>query len=621
MYYFQYTKAWFTLNFIADHALKFPLSTFVKVDQLVIFPVKLRSYGISATCRLQFPGLATISYDDTDESIQHRFHQPSVYTAITFCNAYGKRFFSPSISIHIQSDLSNPIFDTTCSSQVQSMERDLILKCQHTYVYPVDYHLVFRHRSIGKSSGAFDSNKFQSKAIETVQFTINVIDQAIYTPGTHNIALILENQVSLKETWLRLTFYRPIRRMSVQTTPFVSSVKFPIEVDLGYGAPANITVEIQRYPSKVTVATIQSSCSGSATCGIVVVMVSVPATGVKYQAVVNASNAVSSITRTSAPFEAHPEIYDVYIMPRQQLYVNKEAVLLVFVRGDPADWKISLSYAGNTVEFPFTIGGSQNIRTIAIQAPIDIQLYKQLEIRGNFPTAGSHEITSVVYEANDSKQKFTFREKVFVQDTPTCLNSVEIRDGSNTQDRKQPLKIATRAVFSVKTQFTCAGIARYSYEWKVLKYEGSRDLIRNEVTFMGTKDGNAFLIKQFDLNPNYYIINVNVTLFDERNQSIGEKSAFTLINVVKLNMSVFLQSGTVRHIGKYPLVCAYLYDSILAGSSLQSLCYWYTLLIPIAEYQWIATIATIAVFWLVQGSPNYGPRAKSGPRSHFIRPA
>jgi len=186
----------------------------------------------------------------------------------------------------------------------------------------------------------------------------------------------------LKETWLRFTFYRPIRRMSVQTTPFVSSVKFPIAIDLGYGAPANITVEIQRYPSKVSVATIQSSCSGSITCGIVVIMASVPATGVKYQAVVNASNAVSSITRTSAPFEAHPEIYDVYIMPRQQLYVNTEAVLLVFVRGDPADWKISLSYSENTVELPFTIYGSQNIQTNAIQAPIDIQLYKQLEIRG-----------------------------------------------------------------------------------------------------------------------------------------------------------------------------------------------------------------------------------------------
>jgi len=26
-------------------------------------------------------------------------------------------------------------------------------------------------------------------------------------------------------------------------------------------------------------------------------------------------------------------------------------------------------------------------------------------------------------------------------------------------------------------------------------------------------------------------------------------------------------------------------------------------------------------FSVGQGSPNYGPRAKSGPRSHFIRPA
>ena len=563
MHYTVYYNGWLILNFIADHTLKFASPTFVKVDQLVIIPVKLRSYGISANCDLQFPGLATISYDDTDESVQHRFHQPSTYTAAPHCNAFGKRFFSPRISVHVQSDLSHPTFDITCSSQIQSMERDLILKCQHTYVYPVDYHLVFRHRSIDKSSGPFDSNKFQSKAKETVQFTVNIIDQALYTPGTHNIALILENHVSLRETWLRLTFYRPIRRMSVQTTPFVSSVKFPIEVDLGYGAPANITVEIQRYPSKVTVATAQSSCSGSVTCGIVVVMASVPATGVKYEAVVNASNAVSSITRTSAPFEAHPEIYDVYIMPREQLYVNKEAVLLVFVRGDPADWKISLSYGGNTVEHPFTISGSQNIQTVAIQAPIDIQLYKQLEIRGNFRTAGSHEITSVVYAANNSKQKFTFREKVFVQDTPTCLASVKIRDGSNTHGGRQPLKIATRAAFSVETQFTCAGVDRYTYQWKVLKYEGSRDLIRKEVPFNGVKDRNQFLIKQFDLNPNYYIIKVIVTLFNERNQSIGEKSAFTLINVVKRNMSVFLQTGTVRHIGEYALFCASLAISFL----------------------------------------------------------
>jgi len=108
----------------------------------------------------------------------------------------------------------------------------------------------------------------------------------------------------------------------------------------------------------------------------------------------------------------------------------------------------------------------------------------------------------------------------------------------------------------LKTQFTCAGVDRYTYQWKVLKYEGSRDLIRKEVPFNGVKDRNHFLIKQFDLNPNYYIIKVIVTLFNERNQSIGEKTAFTLINVVKRNMSVFLQSGTVRHIGKYPLVCA-----------------------------------------------------------------
>jgi len=27
------------------------------------------------------------------------------------------------------------------------------------------------------------------------------------------------------------------------------------------------------------------------------------------------------------------------------------------------------------------------------------------------------------------------------------------------------------------------------------------------------------------------------------------------------------------------------------------------------------------VIYLAQGSPNYGPRAKCGPRSHFIRPA
>jgi len=111
------------------------------------------SYGISATCRLQIPGLATIFYDDADESIQHRFSQPSTQTAVPTCDAYRKRFFSPSISIHVQSDLSHPMFYITCSSQVQSMEQDLALNCQHTYVYPVDYHLFFRHRSIDKSTG------------------------------------------------------------------------------------------------------------------------------------------------------------------------------------------------------------------------------------------------------------------------------------------------------------------------------------------------------------------------------------------------------------------------------------------------------------------------------------
>ena len=535
----------------------------MKTKEVVTFPVLLGKYKISANCDLDFLTIPGISYTEVDEYIQHRFDEPKTYITVSACTAYSLAFQSPTVVIHVESDLNETTLDLSCTSPVQPMNQDITLTCQHAYVYPIDYHLVFRHRSIHKTTGPFDSNKFQSKAKEAVQFTINIIDQALYTPGTHNIALILENHVSLKETWLRFTFYRPIRRMSVQTTPFVSSVKFPIEIDLGYGAPANITVEIQRYPSKVAVATIQSSCSGGATCGIVVILASVPATGVKYQAMVNASNAVSSITRTSAPFEAHPEIYDVYIMPRQQLYVNTEAVLLVFVRGDPADWKISLSYSGNTVEFPFTISGSQGLRTIAIQAPIDIQLYKQLETRGNFPTAGSHEITSVVYEANDSKQKFTFREKVFVQDTPTCLTSVKIRDRSNAHGGRQPLTIATRAAFSVKTQFTCAGVDRYTYQWKVLKYEGSRDLIRKEVPFNGVKDRNQFLIKQFDLNPNYYIINVNVTLFDERNQPFGEKSAFTLINVVKPNMSVFLQSGTVRHLGKYPLFCASLAMSFL----------------------------------------------------------
>ena len=528
----------------------------MKTNEVVTFPVLLGKYKISANCDLDFVSIPQIPYTEDDEYIQHRFDEPNTYITVPDCTAYGLAFVSPTVVIHVESDLNEDTLDLSCTAPVQPMNQDITLTCQHTYVYPVDYHLVFRHRSIHKTTGPFDSNKFHSKAKEAVQFTINIIDQALYTPGTHNIALILENHVSLKETWLRFTFYRPIRRMSVQTTPFVSSVKFPIEIDLGYGAPANITVEIQRYSSKVTVATIQSSCSGSATCGIVVVMASLPATGAKYQAVVNASNAVSSITRTSAPFEAHPEIYDVYIMPRQQLYVNTEAVLLVFVRGDPADWKISLSYSGNTVELPFTISGSKGFQTVAIQAPIDMQLYKQLEIRVNFPTAGSHEIMSVVYEANNSKQKLTFHEKVFVQDTATCLTSVKIRDGSNTRGRRQPLKIATRAAFSVETQFTCVGVDRYTYQWKVLKYEGSRDLIRKEVPFNGVKNRNHFLIKQFDLNPNYYIINVVVMLFNERNQSIGEKNAFTLINVVKRNMSVFLQTGTVRHIGEYALFCA-----------------------------------------------------------------
>jgi len=539
----------------------------VKTKEVVTFPVLLGKYKISANCDLDFLGIPQISYTEVDEYVQHRFDVPNSYITIPDCIAYTLVFKSPAVVIHVESDLNEATLDLSCTAPVKPMNQDVTVTCQHTYVYPVDYHLVFRHRSIHKTTGAFDSIKFQSKAKETVQFTINIIDQALYTPGTHNIALILENQVSLKETWLRLTFYRPIRRMSVQTTPFVSSVKFPIEVDLGYGAPANITVEIQRYPSKVTMTTIQSSCSGSATCGIVVVMASVPATSVKYQAMVNASNAVSSITRTSAPFEAHPEIYDVYIMPRQQLYVNTEAVLLVFVRGDPADWKISLSYAGNTVELPFTTSGLQGLQTIPIKAPIDIQLYKQLEIRGNFPTAGSHEITSVVYEANNSKQKFAFREKVFVQDTPTCLTSVKIRDGSNTQGKRQPLKVAARAVLSVETRFTCAGVDRYTYQWKVLIYEASRDLIRKEVPFNGVMDRNEFLINQFNLNPNYYIINVVVTLFNERNRSIGEKTAFTLINVVKRNMSVYLQSGTVRHIGKYALFLC-IFSNFIRDSSI-----------------------------------------------------
>jgi len=30
---------------------------------------------------------------------------------------------------------------------------------------------------------------------------------------------------------------------------------------------------------------------------------------------------------------------------------------------------------------------------------------------------------------------------------------------------------------------------------------------------------------------------------------------------------------------------------------------------------------SFSVLVLAQGSPNYGPRAKCGPRSHFIRPA
>ncbi|XP_078487562.1 polycystin family receptor for egg jelly-like [Ciona intestinalis] len=507
---------------------------------------------VPVSCSISFGRSSPVSIEtQQNASFYHQFSFPKTHAVSFSCEIPDGETIRAYGAVNVESYLNMDNLKITSRSQPVRFLTDTTLLFQYIYHYPIQHCFVLKTSQSCDRTKTFSQIKYENKGLIEVQFQLTTDIQSSIGPGIHPVTLFMQNNISdvkyISTVWIN----QQVKGVKVTCDPFVGIHPnyFTINITLREGCPANITIEIKKYPNNELVSQIKTLCSNPDECKLVQVKTSLNKAEEKYRVTVFANNQISNDSAVSQVFETVPQIYDVYMTSDGPLYANVPTNLMIYVRGDIGGFEMTLKFEEHSKHVPFKIDSIKHVHSNGESLPFDSTFYKLIKEKIIFTSTGDQRIDANI---RNSKQVFNFSSNFIVQRQPTCLEGVKIRDGNLNRAIVEPLKLARELILSGDVTLSCVEDSNIKFKWKSFKVDSSSQLPRpeNEMKLKGNIYNNEIVIRSNDLLPGLYVIMLEVSTNDVTDKDVtSEARDFSLIEVPTRKLEVLIKGGNKRQLG------------------------------------------------------------------------
>ncbi|XP_076810424.1 polycystin family receptor for egg jelly-like [Clavelina lepadiformis] len=504
--------------------------------------------GLNLDCEILYDTMNRTELQTETLTAERSFKFPGKYTVDAKCFISNIKFITTQeIVVYVEDTLSASRLQISYQqTNFHTSPASVELIFYHKYYFPISYALLVNDVVITELQKAhtFDNTKISSN--ETVKFKLNSTVQRLVGSGKHDVTLLLQNNVS-SVTYLKpVTLYEKIKPFKVMTKQYVGlrPNSFIINAALSSGAPVNLAIEVRSIQTSSSVFKTSIFCPHD--CHSMAVEATLSQAGL-YEVVAIATNKIS-MSMSSRPFEALPQIYDVYITSRGfDFEIYRE--VFIFIRGDLGDYKMTLTIDENVEKnLTLTISKTEYKHQALPNLPFDAKHYMLIRNESLF-----YEARQVAVLIRNEKQTFRFVENVPKTLETSCLESVRIRDGKVGGGLDERLKVVEELVLSADLAFICLRVP-YSvdYKWRAYRVTSKIDIpkIGDEVQLNTSSVEPELVINAGALLPGLYVIKLNVNVTSDYDLNVEAKGDdYTLVEIPKRKLNFLIKGGDVVEAG------------------------------------------------------------------------
>ena len=443
----------------------------------------------------------------------------------------------------IEELFTNEILDVKCiiCKGRYSQTNDFQMAFRHNNAKPIHYQL-----SIGRLS--FSMSKVTAPGSFTqVDFYLTTNDQKKLSAGVHDFILVAYNYISTSVLEQHLYISLGLKNLSIECDLYVGMKpnSFIVEVSLGVGAPANVTVWFKR--SNQTLARVVRFCKKENECKNFSMSIESPGDIGQYYLEALAENSLNNVTVDPITVHCLPQIYDLYVFASTSR-ATADTELAILVRGDNGIFNMTVQADNQLMTRRLIIDKTKKRNEIA-RLPFDGSNYEVEEFIVAFNVPGFHDVNITI---KNDQQFFHYTQRLSIRQRFSCVKKIQMR-GAAISSAYNPIKSSDKIVLSTDVVVDCAENSPFTFAWTIHKTSLLYDVPKpKDKIHLSNTDLTQpeIVISRNKLEPGRYVAFVEVRAnINSVTPSVVEKQ-FAFFEIVAESLVVRIEGGNKREIGE-----------------------------------------------------------------------
>ena len=545
------------IDLIAEIRVRTSPTNIVAVKQDVTFQLarfRFDDVNETNTCYILFTNIKHKQPFDQTFELLHAFSFPGSHRFIASCY-----FFHWNDAVHtdgiIKVETLFNLEDLEVSFEPRGFPyfNDSVITFVHRFASPVNYSF-----AIGPHIFKKRQTRVRNHLRCFVEFILENKTKRSVGPGLLPFSLTLSNSLSSAVYRNNLSLNQDFKGVKITTERYVG-VKpsyFFVNITLEEGAPVFISLRLRRFHGIAIETQITSYCPSK--CDRIITKTQVE----KGLYIIDASvyNDFYGASLFWGPFEALPQVYDVYLTSLTSVQVAQMMTVLVFIQSDLGRFVLELIHDYIKYEIPFVSEAMNYGHKVNMSLPFNPLLFRVVEKQLLFSKPG---INRIKISVKNDEQTFTFPDaEVFVKPTLSCLKEVQITGIPASSD--YAINVTSKLVLRANIITRCLERNKVVFEWKVFRVESHL-----KVPNLNSRPSLIGRMQEFVLDPNHiipgnYVVIITVTTKKPKTYLLTNMmKKYLLVLIEGRKMNVFIEGGEIKEIGESLL----LYCSLMFNNS------------------------------------------------------
>jgi len=481
---------------------------------------------------------------DTNTTFREKYYAANSYTIEIHCYSQPPSHVMTWPRTLVVEDLfTNDNLDLHCiiCNGRYSQTNDFQTAFRHNKAKPIRYQL-----SVGGLSG-FKSTLTTHDLLTQVDFYLTTTDQKKLSAGVHDFILVAFNYIStfVLEQQLYISLY--LKNLSIECDLYIGMKpnSFIVEVSLGAGAPANVTIWLKR--SDYTLATAGKFCKQEHDCKQFSVAIKNPGSIGSYYLEALAENTLNNVIADPITVHCLPQIYDLYVFASTSR-ATADTELSILVRGDNGIFNMTVQADNQLMTRQLTIDQTKK-RNLIARLPFDGSDYEVEEFVVTLSIPGFHDVNITI---TNEKQFFNYTHSFPIGRRFSCVKKIQMR-GAAVSSAYNPIKSSGKIVLSTDVIVDCVENSLLTFAWTIYKTSLLYDVPKpKDKIYLSNTDLTQpeIVINENQLEPGRYVAFVEVRAnINSATPSVVEKQ-FAFFEIAAESLVVRIEGGNRREIGE-----------------------------------------------------------------------